>query len=41
MEKDEAVYGQDIVLEQNPAALDKVDKEGTEFTLTVSTGNPE
>ncbi|MFD4920012.1 protein kinase [Streptomyces goshikiensis] len=41
VEKDEAVYGQDIVLEQNPAALDKVDKEGTEFTLTVSTGNPE
>ncbi|MFE2928521.1 protein kinase domain-containing protein [Streptomyces goshikiensis] len=41
VEKDEAVYGQDIVLEQNPAAQDKVDKEGTEFTLTVSTGNPE
>ncbi|MFF5802191.1 protein kinase [Streptomyces sp. NPDC012746] len=41
VEKDEAVYGEDIVVEQNPAPSDKVDKEGTEFTLTVSTGNPE
>ncbi|MET9319894.1 protein kinase [Streptomyces sp. NPDC003038] len=40
VEKDEAVYGQDTVLEQNPAPDDKIDKEGTEYTLTVSTGNP-
>ncbi|MFB6824977.1 protein kinase [Streptomyces virginiae] len=39
--KDEAVYGKDTVLFQTPAAGDKIDKEGTEFTLTVSTGNPE
>ncbi|MGW0365500.1 protein kinase domain-containing protein [Streptomyces sp. NPDC002990] len=38
--KDEAVYGQDTVLEQNPAPDAKIDKEGTEYTLTVSTGNP-
>ncbi|MER7461867.1 protein kinase [Streptomyces sp. NPDC097981] len=41
VEKDEAVYGKDTVLEQNPRAGDKIDKEGTEYTLTVSTGNPE
>ncbi|MGW6981333.1 protein kinase domain-containing protein [Streptomyces sp. NPDC054932] len=39
--KDEAVYGKDTVLFQTPAANEKVDKEGTEYTLTVSTGNPE
>ncbi|WP_030718749.1 protein kinase domain-containing protein [Streptomyces sp. NRRL F-2580] len=39
--KDEAVYGKDTVLMQSPAAGDKIDKEGTEYTLTVSTGNPE
>ncbi|WP_404958553.1 protein kinase domain-containing protein [Streptomyces sp. 147326] len=39
--KDEAVYGKDTVLIQSPAAGDKIDKEGTEYTLTVSTGNPE
>ncbi|MFF4848201.1 protein kinase [Streptomyces sp. NPDC001194] len=41
VEKDEAVYGKDTVLEQNPRAGEKIDKEGTEYTLTVSTGNPE
>ncbi|MGW5848197.1 protein kinase domain-containing protein [Streptomyces sp. NPDC055254] len=41
IEKDEAVYGKDTVLEQNPAPQDKIAKEGTEYTLTVSTGNPE
>ncbi|WKV72970.1 protein kinase [Streptomyces sp. PCS3-D2] len=41
VEKDEAVYGKDTVLSQSPAAGDKIDKEGTEYTLTVSTGNPE
>ncbi|MEU9106744.1 protein kinase [Streptomyces xanthophaeus] len=40
VEKDEAVYGQDTVLEQQPAPNDKIEKEGTEYTLTVSTGNP-
>ncbi|WP_329314051.1 protein kinase [Streptomyces sp. NBC_01278] len=41
VEKDEAVYGKDTVLEQSPRAGDKIDKEGTEYTLTVSTGNPQ
>ncbi|MET9690747.1 protein kinase [Streptomyces sp. NPDC006514] len=41
VEKDEAVYGKDTVLFQSPAAGEKIDKEGTEYTLTVSTGNPE
>ncbi|MCX5012942.1 protein kinase [Streptomyces sp. NBC_00555] len=40
VEKDEAVYGKDMVLEQSPQPDDKIDKEGTEYTLTVSTGNP-
>ncbi|MEV8532168.1 protein kinase [Streptomyces sp. NPDC051211] len=40
-ERDEAVYGKDTVLEQLPAAGDPVDKTGTEFTLVVSTGNPQ
>ncbi|MFG2998190.1 protein kinase [Streptomyces sp. NPDC048340] len=39
--KDEAVYGQDTVLEQNPGPGEKVDKEGQSYTLTVSTGDPE
>ncbi|MGW7331983.1 protein kinase domain-containing protein [Streptomyces sp. NPDC054840] len=39
--KDEAVYGKDTVLFQTPAAGDKIDKENVEYTLTVSTGNPE
>ncbi|MFE2145523.1 protein kinase [Streptomyces sp. NPDC059456] len=41
VEKDEAVYGKDTVLDQTPRPGDKIDKEGTEYTLTVSTGNPE
>ncbi|OKK18314.1 serine/threonine protein kinase [Streptomyces sp. CB00455] len=41
VEKDEAVYGKDTVLEQIPRPDDAIDKEGTEYTLTVSTGNPE
>ncbi|MFD9405696.1 protein kinase [Streptomyces sp. NPDC059989] len=41
VEKDEAVWGKDTVLEQIPRAGDKIAKEGTEYTLTVSTGNPE
>ncbi|MFD7784502.1 protein kinase [Streptomyces nojiriensis] len=39
--KDEGVYGKDTVLFQTPAAGEKINKEGTEYTLTVSTGNPE
>ncbi|WP_405530175.1 protein kinase [Streptomyces avidinii] len=38
--KDEAVYGKDTVLFQTPGSGDKIEKEGTEYTLTVSTGNP-
>ncbi|MFE3580520.1 protein kinase domain-containing protein [Streptomyces vinaceus] len=41
IDKDEAVYGKDTVLDQNPRPGDKIDKEGTEYTLTVSTGMPE
>ncbi len=41
VEKDEAVFGKDTVLSQSPNAGDKIDKEGTEYTLTVSTGYPE
>ncbi|MCJ1678615.1 protein kinase [Streptomyces sp. APSN-46.1] len=41
VEQDEGVYGEDIVIQQNPEAGSKVDKEGTEFTLTVSTGDPQ
>jgi predicted Ser/Thr protein kinase len=41
-QRDEAVYGEDTVLEQLPAAGDKINKEGsTKFTLIVSTGNPQ
>ncbi|MET8751908.1 protein kinase [Streptomyces sp. NPDC004667] len=39
--RDEAVYGQDTVLEQLPAANSDVAKDGTEFTLVVSTGDPQ
>lgn len=39
--RDEAVYGQDTVLEQLPAADSDVPKDGTEFTLVVSTGDPQ
>ncbi|MFD3805169.1 protein kinase [Streptomyces sp. NPDC058611] len=41
VEKDEAVFGKDTVLSQSPNAGDKIEKEGTEYTLTVSTGYPE
>ncbi|THA34993.1 protein kinase [Streptomyces sp. A1547] len=41
VEKDEAVYGKDTVLDQTPRPGEKIDKEGTEYTLTVSTGIPE
>ncbi|WP_030153074.1 protein kinase domain-containing protein [Streptomyces sp. NRRL S-244] len=41
VDKDEAVYGKDTVLDQSPRPGDKIEKEGTEYTLTVSTGNPE
>lgn len=40
-ERDETVYGQDTVLEQLPASGDDVPKDNTEFTLIVSTGNPQ
>ncbi|UQX01950.1 protein kinase [Streptomyces sp. RerS4] len=40
-ERDEAVYGQDTVLEQLPAAGTDVAKADTEFTLIVSTGDPQ
>ncbi|MFJ6797593.1 protein kinase [Streptomyces sp. NPDC091268] len=40
-QRDEAVYGQDTVLEQLPEAGTNVAKEGTEFTLIVSTGDPQ
>ncbi|MEU9026204.1 protein kinase [Streptomyces sp. NPDC048383] len=39
--RDEAVYGQDTVLEQLPAAGDDVAKDDTEFKLIVSSGNPQ
>ncbi|MFE2165823.1 protein kinase [Streptomyces sp. NPDC059447] len=39
--KDEAVYGKDQVLDQSPRPGDPIDKEGTKYTLTVSTGTPE
>lgn len=39
-ERDEAIYGQDTVLEQLPEAGTDVAKDGTEFTLIVSTGDP-
>ncbi|MFF5449052.1 protein kinase [Streptomyces sp. NPDC012888] len=39
-DQDEAVYGKDTVMQQFPEAGDPVDKQGAEFTLYVSTGNP-
>ncbi|WP_330331427.1 protein kinase [Streptomyces sp. NBC_00536] len=39
--RDEAVYGQDTVLEQLPNASADVPKDGAEFTLVVSTGDPQ
>ncbi|MEV7616748.1 protein kinase [Streptomyces sp. NPDC089799] len=39
-DRDEAVYGKDIVMEQFPAPQTAVDKTGAEFTLVVSTGYP-
>ncbi|MEU2389329.1 protein kinase [Streptomyces sp. NPDC007369] len=39
--RDEAVYGEDTVLSQQPESGEKVDKENTEFTLYVSTGDPQ
>ncbi|MFJ3882794.1 protein kinase [Streptomyces sp. NPDC090077] len=40
-DRDEAVYGQDTVLEQLPASGSDVAKGDTKFTLVVSTGNPQ
>ncbi|MCX5377275.1 protein kinase [Streptomyces sp. NBC_00091] len=40
-DRDETVYGQDTVLEQLPASGTDIPKESTEFTLVVSTGNPQ
>ncbi|MFD0267194.1 protein kinase [Streptomyces sp. NPDC127106] len=39
--KDEAVYGEDTVLSQQPEPGEKIDKKDTEFTLIVSTGDPQ
>ncbi|MFD9304631.1 protein kinase [Streptomyces sp. NPDC060048] len=39
--RDEAVYGEGTVVEQQPAGGDKIDPKNTTFTLWVSTGNPE
>ncbi|MDJ0380741.1 protein kinase [Streptomyces sp. G-G2] len=39
--RDEAVYGQDTVLEQVPAPSTDVPKNGAEFTLVVSSGDAE
>ncbi|MCX5196194.1 protein kinase [Streptomyces sp. NBC_00249] len=39
--RDEAVWGQDTVLDQMPAAGSDVSKDKTEFTLYVSTGDPQ
>ncbi|MFG2876056.1 protein kinase [Streptomyces sp. NPDC048337] len=41
VEKDEAVWGKDTVIDQTPRAGEKIEKEGTTYTLIVSTGNPE
>lgn len=41
VEQDESIFGEDIVITQNPESGAKVDKQGTKFTLTVSTGNPQ
>ncbi|MEV6650192.1 protein kinase [Streptomyces sp. NPDC051219] len=39
--KDEAVYGEGAVMEQFPAPGTEMDPKDAEFTLDVSTGNPE
>ncbi|WP_030193202.1 Stk1 family PASTA domain-containing Ser/Thr kinase [Streptomyces sp. NRRL S-87] len=39
-ERDEAVYGEDQVLEQFPNPDDDVDPNGTKVTVYISTGNP-
>ncbi len=39
--KDENVYGEDTVLSQTPEPGSKIDKGDTEFTLTISTGDPQ
>lgn len=40
-DRDENVFGQDTVVEQLPESGNDVAKEGTEFTLFVSTGDPQ
>lgn len=39
--KDEAVYGEGTVVDQQPAADAKIDPKDTTFTLWISTGDPE
>lgn len=39
--KDEAVYGEGTVVDQQPAAGDPIDPKSTTFTLYISTGDPE
>ncbi|MFJ5547189.1 protein kinase [Streptomyces sp. NPDC093225] len=39
-ERDEAVYGEDQVLEQFPNPDDDIDPNGTKVTVYISTGNP-
>ncbi|WP_407838173.1 protein kinase [Streptomyces sp. DSM 116496] len=39
--KDEAVYGEGTIVEQQPAGGDEIDPKNTTFTLWISTGDPE
>lgn len=39
--RDEAVYGEGTVIEQQPAGDAKIDPKNTTFTLWISTGDPE
>lgn len=39
--RDEAVYGEGTVVQQQPEAGDPIDPKDTTFTLWISTGNPE
>ncbi|MET9851512.1 protein kinase [Streptomyces sp. NPDC006450] len=39
--KDEAVYGEGTIVEQQPAGGDPIDPKNTTFTLYISTGDPE
>lgn len=39
--RDEAVYGEGTVVEQQPAGGSKIDPKNTTFTLWISTGDPE